>query len=116
MVLHVQINQETVLRLVKEFLMRGVPCAVMSNYLVDDVSSDVFFTHLYTNLKNGEGVAAAFRYSVLAMKDEGFDLGQWGAFSVSGDPTVRLPQEMLRSTQEPLQSRFYSDLLIFPSS
>lgn len=103
------------MRLVNAILTRGIPCALMSNYPVFDSSSDVFFAHFYTSLKNGRSVAAAVRYSMLEMKNEGFELDQWGAFSVFGDPTVCLPQEMLGTNQEISDlTRYYSDLLIFP--
>lgn len=90
-----QIQKEVAINLVEKIMDRGIPCVVMSNSPAFDTSSDVFFTRLYTNLKSGESVAAAVRRSMLEMKNvEGFELDQWAAFTVFGDPTVRLPEEM----------------------
>ena len=88
-----QIQKEVAIRPVEKILRHGIPCVVMSNYPVLDASSDVFFTHLYTKLKSGESVGAAVRHSMLEMKN--VDLDQWTSFSVFGDPTLRLPEEML---------------------
>lgn len=76
----------------------------MSNWPIEEIISHIFFTYLYTRLKNGEDVATAVNYSMLEMEKDGFLLDQWGAFSVFGEPTTRLPREMLRSNEEFLQN------------
>jgi len=77
-------------------MVAGVPCVIMSHWLPSDpAATSVLFGQLYRLMKEGDDVSTALRRSMLRMLEDGVGMEQWGAYSVLGLPTVRLPDDML---------------------
>lgn len=90
-----QVLSEGVLNLPRALMVAGVPCMVMSQWMIDDACTPMLMKEFYTHMKAGDYVASALRRAMLTMKDTGMAIYKWGPFAVWGFPIVRLPPQLV---------------------
>lgn len=94
----VLIGGEGVQGLTTPLLEAGARSVVASRWKVDDRRTATFVVDFYTQLAHGLPVSDALRAAKLAAIERGATPGEWAAFTVVGDPLVRLRLEMPSNT------------------
>ncbi|XP_028418090.1 tetratricopeptide repeat protein 28-like [Dendronephthya gigantea] len=78
-----KISSEGVLGLARAFLMAGAKSVITSLWAVDDNAAETLMLKFYNNLYN-EPVVNALATTMCEMKEEKFEMAQWGGFKVLG--------------------------------
>ena len=93
------VDGEGIQGLTAALLEAGARSVVPTSWRVGDRSTVRFVEDLYDELARGLPVGDALHAAKLTAMQEGARPGVWAAFSVVGDPTVRVP---LREPRPPL--------------
>ena len=94
----VVVDGEGMQGLTAPLLQAGARSVVATSWRVGDRSTVRFVEHFYGELARGKPVVEALRAAKLATMKEGATPGVWAAFSVVGDPMVRVPLRAPRPT------------------
>jgi CHAT domain-containing protein len=81
---------EGTLGLARAFLAAGANAVVVSLWPVGDSSTADLMIAFHCGLRDGLTVGKALRRSMLEARDAGAPLPDWTAFTVVGDPRIRL--------------------------
>jgi len=81
---------EGTLGLARAFLIAGVPAVVVSLWPVYDAAAADLMIAVHHHLRAGLPIGEALRRSMLAARADGAPIDDWAAFTVVGDPQVRL--------------------------
>ncbi|MEP7326182.1 MAG: CHAT domain-containing protein [Gemmatimonadota bacterium] len=87
----VLIGGEGIQGLASALLEAGARSVVATRWAVGDRETARLIEDFYRELARGEPVDEALRLAKLAARDRGVSPGHWAAFSVIGDPEVRIP-------------------------
>ncbi len=90
----VVVDGEGVQGLTSSFLEAGAQSVVASQWRIADQPTVQVVESFYNGLAQGLTVADALQYAKLAALKSGLPARDWAAFTVIGDPTVRIPLSM----------------------
>jgi hypothetical protein len=89
-----KIMAKGVLNLPQPLFIAMVPCVVVSQWKVDDLSTCDLMKGFYQELRSGKDVYSSLRATMLQMLKAKRKVHEWAPFIVCGLPTVCLPVEL----------------------